>query len=194
MLSSRLCLTHKRVTQKYRNSTFIKKNKKKKHCARIGSESAILRIFWIGSDRIWKNGIVASLAITPVFRVKTSLRYHPNMLIWCSRNIYQIRNISYYYQCFIYIGMDTSSLCIKTLGSNRINLIDKDNGRGILFGQSKDISHHAWTLSEILLHKLRSHHTNKGRCRTLNHNQKSCYITMCFWSSHLCSGINFKAQ
>ncbi len=58
-LSSRLCLTHKRVTQKYRNSTLIKK--KKKNCARIGSESAILRIFWIGSDRIWKNGIVASL-------------------------------------------------------------------------------------------------------------------------------------
>ncbi len=63
-LSSRLCLTHKRVTQKYRNSTLIKKKKKKKkNCTRIGSESAILRIFWIGSDRIWKNGIVASLNI-----------------------------------------------------------------------------------------------------------------------------------
>ncbi len=36
------------MTQKYRNSALIKKNKKT--CARIGSESAILRIFWIGSD------------------------------------------------------------------------------------------------------------------------------------------------
>ncbi len=50
-LSSRLCLTHKRVTQKYRNSTLIKK-KKKKNCAGIGSDRnwPILRIFWIGSD------------------------------------------------------------------------------------------------------------------------------------------------
>ncbi len=38
-LSSRLCLTHKRVTQKYRNSTLIKKKKKKKKPA-------------LGSDRI----------------------------------------------------------------------------------------------------------------------------------------------
>ncbi len=37
-LSSRLCLTHKRVTQKYRNSTLIREKKKKKNtCARIGS-------------------------------------------------------------------------------------------------------------------------------------------------------------
>ncbi len=51
-LSSRLCLTHKRVTQKYRNSTLIKKKKKKKTCTRIGSDRnwPILRIFWIGSD------------------------------------------------------------------------------------------------------------------------------------------------
>ncbi len=47
-LSSRLCLTHKRVTQKYRNSKLIKK----KSCPRIGSDRnwPILRIFWIGSD------------------------------------------------------------------------------------------------------------------------------------------------
>ncbi len=49
-LSISLCLTHKRVTQKYRNSTLI--YKKKKNCARIGSDRnrPILRIFWIGSD------------------------------------------------------------------------------------------------------------------------------------------------
>ncbi len=75
-LSSRLCLTHKRVTQKYRNSTLIKK---KKNCARIGS--AILRIFWIGSDRIWKNGIVASLHQTqqcrwPEGRYQSNLGFH----------------------------------------------------------------------------------------------------------------------
>ncbi len=36
-LSSRLCLTHKRVTQKYRNSK-LKKQNKKKSCPRIGSD------------------------------------------------------------------------------------------------------------------------------------------------------------
>ncbi len=45
-LSSRLGLTHKRVTQKYRNSTLIKKK------TALGSDRnwPILRIFWIGSD------------------------------------------------------------------------------------------------------------------------------------------------
>ncbi len=55
-LSSRLCLTHKRVTQKYRNSTLIKNNNKLRWY-RIGSELAEIS----GSDRIGKNGIVASL-------------------------------------------------------------------------------------------------------------------------------------
>ncbi len=54
-LSSRLCLTHKRVTQKYRNST------KKK--AALGSDRIGIGRFseFSGSDRIGKNGIVASL-------------------------------------------------------------------------------------------------------------------------------------
>ncbi len=60
-LSSRLCLTHKRVTQKYRNSTLIKKKKPALGSDRIGigrySEFS-------GSDRIWKNGIVASLVLS----------------------------------------------------------------------------------------------------------------------------------
>ncbi len=47
-LSISLCLTHKRVTQKYRNSTLIYKKKK----TVLGSDRnrLILRIFWIGSD------------------------------------------------------------------------------------------------------------------------------------------------
>ncbi len=46
-LASRLCLTHKRVTQKYRNSTLIKKKK----TALVSDRNwPILRIFWIGSD------------------------------------------------------------------------------------------------------------------------------------------------
>ncbi len=48
-LSSRLCLTHKRVTQKYRNSTLIKK-KKKKTCARIGIGDTQNFLDRIGSD------------------------------------------------------------------------------------------------------------------------------------------------
>ncbi len=50
-LSSRLCLTHKRVTQKYRNSTLIKK-KKKKNCARIGSDRIGIGDTQIFLDRI----------------------------------------------------------------------------------------------------------------------------------------------
>ncbi len=59
-LSSRLCLTHKRVTQKYRNSSLIRKNKKKQQPA-IGSELADTQNFL---DRIGKNGIVVSLMPT----------------------------------------------------------------------------------------------------------------------------------
>ncbi len=65
-LSSRLCLTHKRVTQKYRNSTLIKKKTKALGSDRIGigrySEFS-------GSDRIWKNGIVASLILPPGMQI-----------------------------------------------------------------------------------------------------------------------------
>ncbi len=46
-LSSRWCLTHKRVTQKYRNSALIKK---KNLC--WYRNWPILRIFWIGSEKI----------------------------------------------------------------------------------------------------------------------------------------------
>ncbi len=69
-LSSRLCLTHKRVTQKYRNSTLIKK---KKTCARIGSDRnrPILRIFWIGSDlKKWYRCIPSFILVFDLFYVK----------------------------------------------------------------------------------------------------------------------------
>ncbi len=52
------CLSHKRVKQKYRNSTLKKKQQKK---TALGSESADTQNFL---DRIWKNGIVASLFMT----------------------------------------------------------------------------------------------------------------------------------
>ncbi len=75
-LSSRLCLTHKRVTQKYRNSILIKK---KKNCARIGSDRNRRYSEFSGSDRIWKNGIVASLMKMSVFhwdlRLNKLLKY-----------------------------------------------------------------------------------------------------------------------
>ncbi len=69
-LSISLCLTHKRVTQKYRNSTLIKKkNKKKLRSDRIGSESADTQNFLdrIGSDlKKWYRCIP-----TPWFQVSS---------------------------------------------------------------------------------------------------------------------------
>ncbi len=74
-LSSRLCLTHKRVTQKYRNSILIK-NKKK---PALGSDRNRGYSEFSGSDRIWKNGIVASLMKMSVFhwdlRLNKLLKY-----------------------------------------------------------------------------------------------------------------------
>ncbi len=63
-LSSRLHLTHKRVTQKYRNSTLIKKKKKKKKKLRWYQIGIVRYSEFSGLDRIWKNGIVASLVQT----------------------------------------------------------------------------------------------------------------------------------
>ncbi len=75
-LSSRLCLTHKRVTQKYRNSILIKKKKKQ---PALGSDRNRRYSEFSGSDRIWKNGIVASLMKMSVFhwdlRLNKLLKY-----------------------------------------------------------------------------------------------------------------------
>ncbi len=57
-LSSRLCLTHKRMTQKYRNSTLIKKLIKK-YCARIGSIGIGRYSEFSGSDRIGSEKMVS---------------------------------------------------------------------------------------------------------------------------------------
>ncbi len=63
-LSISLCLTHKRVTQKYRNSTLIYKKKK----TVLGSDRIGIGRYseFSGSDQIGseKNGIVASLIHT----------------------------------------------------------------------------------------------------------------------------------
>ncbi len=58
-LSSRLCLTHKRVTQKYRNSTLIKKKKKKKPV--LGSDRIGIGRYseFSGSDRIGSEKMVS---------------------------------------------------------------------------------------------------------------------------------------
>ena len=41
-----------------------------------------------------------------------------------------------------------------SLGANSINLIDKNNGWGILSRQTEHIAHHTRTFSQVLLHKL----------------------------------------
>ncbi len=59
-LSSRLCLTHKRVTQKYRNSTLIKKKK-----PALGSDRNRRYSEFSGSDRIGSEKMVS---LHPYFR------------------------------------------------------------------------------------------------------------------------------
>lgn len=55
----------------------------------------------------------------------------------------------------------TSSLCIKSLSGDGIYLVNEDDGRGIFLCQPEDVTHHTRALTQILLNKLRSHHTNE---------------------------------
>ena len=47
----------------------------------------------------------------------------------------------------------TSSLSIEPLSSNGIDLINEDNRRGILSGQSEYVPYHTRPLTQIFLHK-----------------------------------------
>lgn len=55
----------------------------------------------------------------------------------------------------------TSSLSIKTLCCDGVNLIDEDDGRGIFLCQPEDVTHHPGAFTQILLNKLRAHHTDE---------------------------------
>lgn len=62
-----------------------------------------------------------------------------------------------------------TSLCIKPLRRNGINLINEDDGGSILSSQAEDISDHARTLTEILLYKFRPNNTDEGCCCMMCH-------------------------
>ena len=57
----------------------------------------------------------------------------------------------------------TSSLCVKTLGSDGIDLIDEDDGGCVFLGQPEDVTHHAGALAQVLLHKLGAYHADERR-------------------------------
>jgi len=48
----------------------------------------------------------------------------------------------------------TSGLRVKTLRGDGVNLIDEDDRRRVLLGQSEHIADHARTLAEVFLNKL----------------------------------------
>lgn len=48
----------------------------------------------------------------------------------------------------------TAGLGVEALGGDGINLVDEDDGRSVLLGQSEDVSYHPRALAQILLHKL----------------------------------------
>jgi hypothetical protein len=60
-------------------------------------------------------------------------------------------------------------LSIKSLSGNGINLINEDDGRGVLFGQTEHITHHAGTFTKILLHKLGANYTDEGGSGVVSH-------------------------
>ena len=58
--------------------------------------------------------------------------------------------------------LQTSCLSIESFGGNGINLVNENDGRRILFGESEDVPHHPWSFSEVLLHKLWTNHPDEG--------------------------------
>ena len=44
----------------------------------------------------------------------------------------------------------------------KCNLVNENDGRRILFGESEDVPHHPWSFSEVLLHKLWTNHPDEG--------------------------------
>jgi hypothetical protein len=60
-----------------------------------------------------------------------------------------------------------AGLRVKTLRRNRIDLINKDDTRGILLGQSKDVPHHPGPFTQVLLHELGPVHPDKGGTRVM---------------------------
>mmetsp|Transcript_15318 Transcript_15318/g.20213 ORF Transcript_15318/g.20213 Transcript_15318/m.20213 type:complete len:266 (+) Transcript_15318:213-1010(+) len=71
-----------------------------------------------------------------------------------------------------------TSLGIKTLGGDRINLIDEHDGRGVLPSKSEHIPHHPGPFPKVFLHKLGPHHTDErcsgGICNSLGNHCLSC--------------------
>mmetsp|Transcript_13011 Transcript_13011/g.21320 ORF Transcript_13011/g.21320 Transcript_13011/m.21320 type:complete len:381 (+) Transcript_13011:45-1187(+) len=54
------------------------------------------------------------------------------------------------------------SLGIETFGGNGINFINKDNTGGVFSGETKDITNHAGSFSEVLLDEFRTDHGDEG--------------------------------
>jgi len=61
--------------------------------------------------------------------------------------------------CFTY----RSSLSIEALGGNGVDLVDEDDGGRVFARQAENVTHHPWTLPEILLDELRARGSGRGR-------------------------------
>ena len=59
-----------------------------------------------------------------------------------------------------------AGLGVESLGGDRVDLIDEDDGGGVLLGQAEDIPHHAGPLAEVLLDKLATHHPESQKVQT----------------------------
>merc|ERR1719430_453828 len=53
-------------------------------------------------------------------------------------------------------------LRIKSLGCDRVDLVDEDDGGGVLLGEAEDVSHHARAFTKVLLHKLASNNPDEA--------------------------------
>jgi hypothetical protein len=56
----------------------------------------------------------------------------------------------------------SSGLSVESLGCNGVDFINENDSWRVLLGQSEYVTHHARSFAQILLHKLRSNHSDEG--------------------------------
>ena len=53
------------------------------------------------------------------------------------------------------------------LGANGVNLVDENDARCVLLSHTEQFPNEFWTVTEVLLNQLRSHHTQERRRRLI---------------------------
>lgn len=54
-------------------------------------------------------------------------------------------------------------LAVVTLRADCVDLVDEDDGRGMVLGHAEQLAHELWAVSEVLLNQLGAHHAQESR-------------------------------